>query len=829
MMINIGSKISMLRKSHNMTQQELADKLHISNKVVSKWELGASEPDLNTLANIAEIFNISIGELLGDTTPAPAAAKGDLNTRGYNFFRRNYMTIIQLILIWAALIVAVIGFGYLAGYDLVLDILPTHLIWGSIGLTIGIALIQVFLTLIRPGHKAITILKSVLILALFALALSCYFYLGYTGEQVQEFFIVAAISYTIFFIVSILHLLLDLKVINAPAPFKLGKILFILVIVFTSIQCGAVLGQIANTAVGFYDLRTPNYVEITSRHIVFNRIGEQTVLKTEYPDFTRHDPFTFASTNPEIATVDKNGVVTATGYGYTYINTVVNGHRGSLIEVYVNKPNFNISTSSGSHYGSLSMYAHKPTTFSINAGEYFDTLADFKNNFTLECTKPYSLISESFADNKYTVTVQLDSEYGSTKYEANFYIKSVLSNQQWDILTVFVQDTYQINANNITTRAGMYFDVDFTTYPTSITNYDYEILYDPEFIIEDNGRYVAIAEGTTEMTIQLDNGLSKTISVTTNGTTTVTFYNDYIDTIYFYHNNVDNLLFKMPTGAYNIPITAKIESDIENFANLEFVSYDTGNNSARYNLNVNSLGEGYVTFCTPWNEIGRYYINSIHALEIPYTTIYKTHVNYFDIEFNYDGWNATNNVTLTIADPTIAYFYGANLNETTSASQLSARLSEGTNTVKIVGVKVGSTEITVTSNDTGEIVTSTLEVVGITSLTCNATEAERTVAPGETKAIRFDMSPSQVSFGSYWWYPTTLYEELTVTCSNPNILSVQIIDPVTQYVGEDYGQLEIIASEIEGERAEVVVTISSPEGVKVDIPIIITNDTATTE
>ena len=101
--------------------------------------------------------------------------------------------------------VAMIGFGYLAGYDLVTSILPDHLIWGSIGLTIGMALIQVFLTLIRPGHISITILKSVLILVLFALALSNYFYLGYTGEHAQEFFIVAAISYTIFFIVSAVY------------------------------------------------------------------------------------------------------------------------------------------------------------------------------------------------------------------------------------------------------------------------------------------------------------------------------------------------------------------------------------------------------------------------------------------------------------------------------------------------------------------------------------------------------------------------------------------------------------------------------------------------
>ena len=62
----IGEKIAILRKSNNLSQKELADKLNISNKTISKWECDNGEPDLNTIKQIASIFNTSIDSLLND-------------------------------------------------------------------------------------------------------------------------------------------------------------------------------------------------------------------------------------------------------------------------------------------------------------------------------------------------------------------------------------------------------------------------------------------------------------------------------------------------------------------------------------------------------------------------------------------------------------------------------------------------------------------------------------------------------------------------------------------------------------------------------------------
>ena len=59
-----GSFIAELRKEKNMTQKELADKLVISDKAVSKWERGISYPDITLLEPLSLILDVSITELV---------------------------------------------------------------------------------------------------------------------------------------------------------------------------------------------------------------------------------------------------------------------------------------------------------------------------------------------------------------------------------------------------------------------------------------------------------------------------------------------------------------------------------------------------------------------------------------------------------------------------------------------------------------------------------------------------------------------------------------------------------------------------------------------
>lgn len=59
-----GTVIKELREKYKMTQAELADKLSVSDKAISKWETGRGYPDITLLEPIAEIFKVSVTELI---------------------------------------------------------------------------------------------------------------------------------------------------------------------------------------------------------------------------------------------------------------------------------------------------------------------------------------------------------------------------------------------------------------------------------------------------------------------------------------------------------------------------------------------------------------------------------------------------------------------------------------------------------------------------------------------------------------------------------------------------------------------------------------------
>ena len=59
-----GSVIRRLRERKQMTQEELAERIHVSGKAVSKWETGRGYPDISLLEPLAEALGISVIELL---------------------------------------------------------------------------------------------------------------------------------------------------------------------------------------------------------------------------------------------------------------------------------------------------------------------------------------------------------------------------------------------------------------------------------------------------------------------------------------------------------------------------------------------------------------------------------------------------------------------------------------------------------------------------------------------------------------------------------------------------------------------------------------------
>lgn len=73
----LGNMITELRKQKGMTQQDLADKMGVTDKAVSKWERDLSCPDIHTITRLSEVLEVSVEELM-QTTNKPKKNMGSL-------------------------------------------------------------------------------------------------------------------------------------------------------------------------------------------------------------------------------------------------------------------------------------------------------------------------------------------------------------------------------------------------------------------------------------------------------------------------------------------------------------------------------------------------------------------------------------------------------------------------------------------------------------------------------------------------------------------------------------------------------------------------------
>ncbi len=65
MEISFASNVRAMRENSRLTQQQLADKLSVTQRKVSYWESGKIEPDLESLWRLADFFDVTIDELVG--------------------------------------------------------------------------------------------------------------------------------------------------------------------------------------------------------------------------------------------------------------------------------------------------------------------------------------------------------------------------------------------------------------------------------------------------------------------------------------------------------------------------------------------------------------------------------------------------------------------------------------------------------------------------------------------------------------------------------------------------------------------------------------------
>lgn len=104
-MINkrIGSFIAALRKEQGLTQEQLAEKLGVSNRSVSRWENGNTLPDLSLMQSICEHTGVTISELLSGARQDPAADRKDGILLVLALWEREKLAKIRTLNLWFAL------------------------------------------------------------------------------------------------------------------------------------------------------------------------------------------------------------------------------------------------------------------------------------------------------------------------------------------------------------------------------------------------------------------------------------------------------------------------------------------------------------------------------------------------------------------------------------------------------------------------------------------------------------------------------------------------------------------------------------------------------
>ncbi|PER22399.1 MULTISPECIES: helix-turn-helix domain-containing protein [Bacillus cereus group] len=87
--MELGSKLKELRKKNNYSQQQIAEILHVTAQAVSKWENNKSVPDITTLVQISDLYNVSLDYLI----------KSDKQLQNKLSIRKVHLRMINLLIV----------------------------------------------------------------------------------------------------------------------------------------------------------------------------------------------------------------------------------------------------------------------------------------------------------------------------------------------------------------------------------------------------------------------------------------------------------------------------------------------------------------------------------------------------------------------------------------------------------------------------------------------------------------------------------------------------------------------------------------------------------
>ncbi|MCM3611795.1 helix-turn-helix domain-containing protein [Planococcus sp. MERTA32b] len=79
----VGTLIYRLRKEQGLTQKQLAERLNVSDRTISKWERGNGFPDVSLLAGLSAAFGVNIENILDGSLPANEFIGGNMKKSNY--------------------------------------------------------------------------------------------------------------------------------------------------------------------------------------------------------------------------------------------------------------------------------------------------------------------------------------------------------------------------------------------------------------------------------------------------------------------------------------------------------------------------------------------------------------------------------------------------------------------------------------------------------------------------------------------------------------------------------------------------------------------------
>lgn len=171
--IRIGAFLKELRKEKELTQEQLAEKLNVSGRTVSRWETGSNMPDIGMLVEIAEFYGVSIPEIIEGERKSEKMEKETKDTAyavaeyGKNEAKKGKLRIAGALLAAFGLFIIITA----------LTIFPSESSWGSIYSIFGgmVLTVGVYLTVraafLRRAPRIIAVaVCTVLLFAAFALS-----------------------------------------------------------------------------------------------------------------------------------------------------------------------------------------------------------------------------------------------------------------------------------------------------------------------------------------------------------------------------------------------------------------------------------------------------------------------------------------------------------------------------------------------------------------------------------------------------------------------------------------------------------------------------------